>query len=66
RHSAFAAASRPPLPGSSRENPEDQRVGGGENVPRGLVLTKYEQRMSRKAPRGYKAVGSRRDAFMNV
>ncbi|KAF8149070.1 hypothetical protein B0H34DRAFT_734697 [Crassisporium funariophilum] len=37
-----------------------------ENVPRGLVLTKYEQRMSRKAPRGYKVVGSRRDAFMNV
>ena len=37
-----------------------------ENVPRHLVLTKQEQREQRKAPRGYKIVGSRMSTFMHV
>jgi large subunit ribosomal protein L30 len=37
-----------------------------ENVPRHLVLTKQEQRHQRKAPRGYKVVGSRMTTFMHV
>lgn len=37
-----------------------------ENVPAELVRTNFEQRQERKAVRGYKVVGSRRDAFMNV
>ncbi|KDR78548.1 hypothetical protein GALMADRAFT_243968 [Galerina marginata CBS 339.88] len=37
-----------------------------ENVPTHLVMTKQQQRQARKAPRGYKVVGSRRDKFMNV
>ena len=36
------------------------------NVPRHLVLTKQEQRKQRKAPRGYKVVGSRMTTFMHV
>ena len=37
-----------------------------ENVPEHLVLTKQQQRQQRKAPRGYKVVGSRRGSFMNI
>ena len=37
-----------------------------ENVPRHLVLTKQEQRQQRKAPRGYRVVGSRMTTFMHV
>jgi len=37
-----------------------------ENVPGHLVLTKQEQRQQRKAPRGYKVVGSRMSTFMHV
>ncbi|PPQ65179.1 hypothetical protein CVT24_011056 [Panaeolus cyanescens] len=37
-----------------------------ENVPTEKVMTKQEQRQARKAPRGYKVVGSRRDNFMNA
>lgn len=37
-----------------------------ENVPRHLVLTKQEQRQQRKAPRGYKVVGSRMTEFMHA
>ncbi|PPQ83975.1 hypothetical protein CVT25_000521 [Psilocybe cyanescens] len=37
-----------------------------ENVPTHLVKTKQQQRQERKAPRGYKVVGSKRDSFMKV
>ncbi|EDR09637.1 uncharacterized protein LACBIDRAFT_318905 [Laccaria bicolor S238N-H82] len=37
-----------------------------ENVPEHLVLTKQQQRQLRKAPRGYKVVGTRRGSFMNI
>ncbi|KAF9457779.1 hypothetical protein BDZ94DRAFT_1272379 [Collybia nuda] len=37
-----------------------------ENVPTELVKTKQEQRIERKATRGYKVVGNRREAFMGV
>ncbi|KAF9048918.1 hypothetical protein BJ165DRAFT_1069642 [Panaeolus papilionaceus] len=37
-----------------------------ENVPEDKVMTKQEQRQARKAPRGYKVVGSRTDNLMNV
>ncbi|TFK34545.1 hypothetical protein BDQ12DRAFT_689468 [Crucibulum laeve] len=37
-----------------------------ENVPDHLVKTKQQQRQERKATRGYKVVGSKRDTFMHV
>ncbi|KAF8963123.1 hypothetical protein BDZ97DRAFT_1050596 [Flammula alnicola] len=37
-----------------------------ENVPTHAVMTKQQQRQARKAPRGYKVVGSRKARFMNV
>ncbi|KAF8657147.1 hypothetical protein AX16_002261 [Volvariella volvacea WC 439] len=37
-----------------------------ENVPESAVRTKQEMRQDRKAPRGYKVVGSRKDTFMHV
>ena len=37
-----------------------------ENVPEHLVRTKRQQRQERKATRGYKVVGSRKDSFMKV
>jgi large subunit ribosomal protein L30 len=37
-----------------------------ENVPASAVRNKWEQRQERKAVRGYKVVGNRRDTFMNV
>lgn len=37
-----------------------------ENVPRELVKTKQEQTMDRRATRGYKVIGNRREAFMGV
>jgi ribosomal protein L30 len=37
-----------------------------ENVPASAVRNKWEQRQERKAVRGYKVVGSRRDTFMNL
>ena len=37
-----------------------------ENVPKHLVLTKQEQRQQRRAPKGYKIVGSRMATFMHV
>ncbi|KAG6911370.1 hypothetical protein DXG01_001041 [Tephrocybe rancida] len=36
------------------------------NVPASQVKTAGEQRLERKAPRGYKIVGSRKTAFMGV
>ncbi|KAG6901870.1 hypothetical protein C0995_007096 [Termitomyces sp. Mi166 len=36
------------------------------NVPASKVMTAQDQRMDRKAPRGYKVVGSRMNAFMGV
>ncbi|KAG6842407.1 hypothetical protein C0991_007537 [Blastosporella zonata] len=36
------------------------------NVPQSQVKTASEQRLERKAPRGYKVVGSRKTAFMGV
>lgn len=37
-----------------------------ENVPGDAVRNKWEQRQERKAVRGYKVVGSKRDTFMHV
>ncbi|KAF8797748.1 hypothetical protein BYT27DRAFT_7124938 [Phlegmacium glaucopus] len=37
-----------------------------DNVPRHLVLTKQEQRQQRRAPKGYKVVGSRMTEYMHV
>ncbi|XP_006460386.1 hypothetical protein AGABI2DRAFT_192113 [Agaricus bisporus var. bisporus H97] len=37
-----------------------------ENVPASAVRNKWEQRQERKAVRGYKVVGSRRNTFMNL
>jgi len=37
-----------------------------ENVPDYLVKTKQQQRRERKAPRGYKVVGSKQESFMNI
>ena len=37
-----------------------------ESVPESLVRTKQEQRLERKAVRGYQVVGNKREAFMNV
>ena len=37
-----------------------------ENVPTHMVMTKQQQRQTRKAPRGYKVVDTRRGKFMNV
>ena len=37
-----------------------------ENVPEDKVRTNSQQRLDRKAPRGYKVVGSRQDRFMNA
>jgi len=37
-----------------------------ESVPESLVRTKQEQRLERKAVRGYQVVGNKKDAFMNV
>ena len=37
-----------------------------ENVPEHLVRTKEEQRQDRKATRGYKVVGNRKDQFMSI
>ncbi|KAF9475436.1 hypothetical protein BDN70DRAFT_883691 [Pholiota conissans] len=37
-----------------------------ENVPTHMVMTAGQQRQARKAPRGYKVVGTRRGAFMGV
>lgn len=37
-----------------------------ENVPENLVRTKQQQRQDRKAPRGYKVIGSKQDRFMHV
>ncbi|RDB25526.1 putative 54S ribosomal protein L33, mitochondrial [Hypsizygus marmoreus] len=37
-----------------------------ENVPESLVLTKQQQTLERRATRGYKVLGNRRDAFMGV
>ncbi|KAG5341696.1 hypothetical protein C0989_007923 [Termitomyces sp. Mn162] len=36
------------------------------NVPASQVMTAQERRLERKAPRGYKVVGSRRNALMGV
>ena len=37
-----------------------------ENVPEHMVRTPEEQRKERKAVRGYKVVGNRRESFMNL
>lgn len=37
-----------------------------ENVPTHAVMTSTQQRQARKATRGYKVVGTRRDKFLNV
>jgi ribosomal protein L30 len=37
-----------------------------ENVAESAVRNKWEQRQERKAVRGYKVIGSKRDRFMNV
>ncbi|KAF8193349.1 hypothetical protein BJ912DRAFT_960805 [Pholiota molesta] len=37
-----------------------------ENVPTHMVMTAGQQRQARKAPRGYKVVGTRRGAFMGA
>ena len=37
-----------------------------ENVSEDMVMTKQQQRQARKASRGYKVVGSRRDAFAGI
>lgn len=37
-----------------------------ENIPGHFVKTKQEQRQERKAPRGYKVVGSKQESFMNI
>ncbi|KAF5359832.1 hypothetical protein D9756_002909 [Leucocoprinus leucothites] len=37
-----------------------------ENVPESAVRNKWEQRQERKAVRGYKVVGSKRDTFMRI
>ncbi|KAF9450490.1 hypothetical protein P691DRAFT_810309 [Macrolepiota fuliginosa MF-IS2] len=37
-----------------------------ENVPSNAVRSKWQQRQERKAVRGYKVVGSRRDTFMHI
>lgn len=36
------------------------------NVPSSQVMTAREQRLARKAPRGYKVVGSRKNALMGI
>ncbi|KAF5327585.1 hypothetical protein D9619_004650 [Psilocybe cf. subviscida] len=37
-----------------------------ENVPAHKVMTVYEQKQARKPPRGYKVVGTKKNAFMNL
>lgn len=37
-----------------------------ENVPTHAVMTSWQQRQARKATRGYKVVGTRRDKFLNA
>jgi len=37
-----------------------------ENVPMHAVMTSTQQRQARKATRGYKVVGTRKDKFLNI